>query len=219
MSGVCFPRHLLLGAFALLSLLQGCSSLMDGGGVPDLGYSSSTVRSSASETATSSWTELSSSAAEGAPYGGRCSLTLPNATGDEPDGLIPVCCTTLPAEDILVQEAFALLNAYRESNGVAALTWDPQLAAAIQGHCIHMAVHSFFDHDAPEAEITRFTTRANQCGASANGENIARGSRTAQAVMDMWKSSEGHNRNMLNATYRRGAIGYHDRFWGQIFGR
>jgi uncharacterized protein YkwD len=155
-----------------------------------------------------------------------CSVTLQGASGDEPGELIPVCCAPDAEQKANVDEVFRLLNEHRMANGLSALAWDPGLAASIQGHCQHMAQHSFFDHAAPESSVSSFGARARHCGANATGENIAAGQATAEAVMTAWKNSSGHNQNMLNARYTRVGIGeYHEpaarprRYWGQVFGR
>jgi uncharacterized protein YkwD len=148
-----------------------------------------------------------------------CALTRPGGTGKEPGGVIPVCCTPAADDKLLIAEVFRLLNEHRAANGRSALMYDDKLEAAIQGHCRHMAEHSFFDHQAPEAAVGAFTARANLCGASASGENIAYNQRTPGDVMDTWIRSSGHNQNMLGANHRRVGICHHQRRWGQIFGR
>jgi uncharacterized protein YkwD len=150
---------------------------------------------------------------------GTCPLTQPGATGREPEGSIPVCCLPSASEKAAINEVFRLLNQHREQNGRAPLVYDDALEQAIQGHCRHMATHTFFDHSAPEAPVASFSTRAKLCGASASGENIAYNQRDAAEVMKTWTESAGHNQNMLSANYRRVGICFHDRRWGQIFGR
>lgn len=155
----------------------------------------------------------------GPPPAAGCSVTLPNASGKEPGGAIPVCCTPGASDKAMIDEAFALLNAHRMANGRSALAYDPKLEQAIQGHCQHMAEHTFFAHDAPEGAVARFTERAKACGASASGENIAYNQRSPAQVMTSWKNSSGHNMNMLSTGYKRVGIGLHAWRWGQIFGR
>lgn len=154
----------------------------------------------------------------GGSTSGECSLEQPGATGNEPGGMIPVCCAPNAAQKAEIDAVFALVNQHRANNGVAALNYDLQLEAAIQGHCMHMGLHSFFDHDAPEAAVSSPWTRAEMCGTSASGENIAAGQSSPEAVMDSWKSSSGHNQNMLNPGFTRIGIGRYDSYWGQIFG-
>lgn len=151
--------------------------------------------------------------------GDACSLYREGATGDEPDGRIPVCCAPTTAEQPFVDEVFMLLNAHRAANGLSALAYDEELEAAVQGHCVHMSLHDFFAHEAPESGVVLPWDRAELCGTTANGENIARGQRTPAEVMTGWTNSSGHNRNMLG-NFRRVGIGYDDngRYWGQLFG-
>jgi uncharacterized protein YkwD len=146
-------------------------------------------------------------------------MTMPGGGGGDPGGIIPVCCTADGEERAMIDEVFRLLNEHRLANGRAALVYDEKLGAAIQGHCRHMAQHSFFSHEAPEAPVKSFTARATLCGASATGENIALHQRSPADVMNTWIRSAGHNANMLGANYKRVGICFHQRRWGQIFGR
>jgi uncharacterized protein YkwD len=148
-----------------------------------------------------------------------CSVTRAGATGNEPGRMIPVCCTPTSGEKALINEVFQLLNMHRMANGRSALAYDLKLEAAIQGHCLHMAQHSFFNHTAPEAVVASPGNRATLCGTTATGENIARGQQSAAMVMRAWRNSPGHNSNMLHSGFRRVGIGEHRYFWGQLFGR
>jgi uncharacterized protein YkwD len=109
------------------------------------------------------------------------------------------------------------VNQHRAQNGLGPLTYDEKLEAAMQGHCEHMQTHSFFSHDAPEASVAKFTTRASLCGTSAFAENIANGQQSPESVMTSWKNSSGHNKNMLG-NYKRIGICRKGSYWGQMFG-
>ena len=148
-----------------------------------------------------------------------CSLAKTGGTGKEPGGLIPVCCTPTASEKTNVNEVFSQLNQYRISKGLRALAYDTKLETAIQGHSIHENLHSFFDHNAPESVVSSPSARASLCGTSYAGENIAKGATSPTAVMNLWKNSSGHNSNMLNSSFTRVGIGYHNGYWGQLFGR
>ena len=56
-------------------------------------------------------------------------------------------------------------------------------------------------------------------GTAVNSENIAAKHKNAAEVMDGWKKSPGHNRNMLDARWTRVGIGMHKLSWGQAFAR
>lgn len=157
----------------------------------------------------------------GAPEPAECSLVRDGATGDEPNGEIPVCCAPSVTEATSIEEVFNLLNEHRMNEGVDPLEYDTQLESAIQGHCLHMSQHTFFDHEAEEEGVVLPWDRAKLCGTSANGENIAQGQRSPADVMEAWTESPGHNENMLNPRFTRVGIGYvaQGRYWGQIFGQ
>jgi uncharacterized protein YkwD len=154
----------------------------------------------------------------GSGESGTCSLVIPGATGQEPDGNIPVCCAPTDVDRGAIDEAFALLNEHRSSRGRAPLVYDSALESAIQGHCMHMSLHDFFSHNAPESAVSSPWDRASMCGVDAHGENIAWGYDTAQEVMSGWKWSPGHNGNMLNSKFKRVGIGKYGTYWGQLFG-
>lgn len=153
----------------------------------------------------------------GPPMVAGCSVTLPGATGKESGGLIPVCCTPGATDKAAIMEVFRMVNEHRAANGRGALVYDDNLEGAIQAHCEHMSKHTFFDHSAPESAVSSFTTRAKKCGASAGGENIAWGYSSAKSVMDGWKTSPGHNSNMLGSSWKRMAVGKAGTHWGQMF--
>ncbi len=179
-----------------------------------------TTTNGGSSSGGSTSTSGGSASGGGTSTAGQCSLMQSGATGDEPNGQIPVCCAPTSAENALIQEVFTLLNAHRAANGLSALAYDTKLEAAVQGHCLHMGLHEFFAHEAPEAALTTPWTRATLCGSSANGENIAQGQRSPADVMTAWTNSSGHNANMLNTRFKRVGIGYDasSRSWGQLFG-
>lgn len=144
-------------------------------------------------------------------------LTNPNGTGNEPGGVIPVCCVPSSTEKSGIDQVFTLLNQHRLANGKSALAYDTKLEAAIEGHAHHMALHSFWGHDAPESAVSSPWVRASLCGTSANGENLGNGYGSPASVMDGWKNSPGHNANMLG-DFSRVGIGKYNTYWGQLFG-
>lgn len=150
---------------------------------------------------------------------GACDLLKTGATGKEEDGLIPVCCKPSSTDKTLINEVFRLLNEHRAKNGRAALVYDDALEQAMQGHCRHMAEHTFFAHDAPEAEVSSPWDRAKFCGGSASGENIAYNQPNPADVIRTWIESPGHNENMLSAGFTKVGICHAQRRWGQLFGR
>jgi hypothetical protein len=100
------------------------------------------------------------------------------------------------------QRFVQLINDYRLSEGMSALKLSSALTAAAQGHSNDMATRDYFSHTTPEG--VTFDQRIREAGytySTALGENIAAGYETADSVFAAWKSSPGHNSNMLSAMF------------------
>ena len=114
-----------------------------------------------------------------------------------------------------------LANQERAAAGCAqALVVDERLAEAAQAHSTDMSDRNYFSHTSPEGET--FVDRATAAGyPSPAAENIARGQRTPEQVMNDWMNSDGHRRNILNCTYRAIGVGLDTDgwYWTQVFGR
>jgi uncharacterized protein YkwD len=100
-----------------------------------------------------------------------------------------------------------LINDYRRKNGARNLSLQNQLGAAAEHHSQDMAKKNYFSHklsngDSPEKHRT---LRLHQL--VLHWENIAAGHETAKAVMNAWKSSRKHDRNMRNKNFTEIGIG------------
>ena len=96
---------------------------------------------------------------------------------------------------------------------------DPRLTAAAQLHSEDMAANSYFSHTSRDGRS--FADRIRDQGyPSPAAENIARGQRSASAVMQAWLNSAGHRRNILNCSLRAIGVGVAPgNVWTQDFGR
>jgi hypothetical protein len=99
----------------------------------------------------------------------------------------------------------SMINAYRTSKGVAAMTATTGLTRAAISKSQQMAASGTFAHD----DIMTTMSRFNACGNSSSsvGENIAAGNMTASATLSQWQNSAEHNANLLSASYTSFGIG------------
>jgi uncharacterized protein YkwD len=113
----------------------------------------------------------------------------------------------------------SLVNAARADAGCGPVAVDDRLTAAAQGHAEDMSANDYFSHDSQDG--TTFDQRIRKAGYPSPGaENIARGARSAEQVMQMWMDSAGHRRNILNCDLNALGVGL-DRdgfYWVQDFG-
>ncbi|MBR6767664.1 MAG: CAP domain-containing protein, partial [Clostridia bacterium] len=107
------------------------------------------------------------------------------------------------------------VNAERSKYGLSMLRMDSELTRAAQVRAEEIVRK--FSHTRPDG------SKWSTVSASAYGENIAKGQKTADKVMAAWLTSEGHRANILKAgfgsigvcAYVSGGITY----WVQLFGK
>jgi uncharacterized protein YkwD len=122
-----------------------------------------------------------------------------------------VADTTFDAEE---REFARLINDYRQSQTppLPALTVSVNLNRESSWLAKDMADKDYFNHTDSLGRTPE--VRGADCGTSKGiGENIAAGTTrdTAKEAFDAWKASDGHNRNMLNSSYKQiGIARYYD---------
>lgn len=121
----------------------------------------------------------------------------------------------LKFERTCAMEFHKRINSYRREQGIKLLDWSDALWLAARNHCDYMHVNGVFDHE--EKEGKPLFTGKNPGDRvvfvsekrSSSGENIAQtwmqkwdASEVAADAFELWKTSAGHNANMLNKSYK-----------------
>ncbi len=140
-------------------------------------------------------------------------LIVASATGGaKPAFALSNCTVSDNTFDAQEQEFLRLINNYRAQNGRSALTASVNLNRASSWMARDLAVNRYFSHT--DSTGRSVSTRVANCdGKPYNGENIAAGTikDTAAEAFEMWRTSSGHNANMLNSSYRQiGIARYYD---------
>jgi uncharacterized protein YkwD len=104
------------------------------------------------------------------------------------------------------QEAVALLNAARNTQGLPDLITDPALTSLAENYAQDMIDRDFFEHENPEG-LSPFD-RMNNAGITYRwaGENLAINANVA-AAQDAFMDSAGHRANILNPHFTHVGIG------------
>ncbi len=130
----------------------------------------------------------------------------------------------------LRDEIRALVNVERAKEGFAPLTRSGFLEASAQGYAEEMAARGFFGHVSPEGQTLRERAEASgyyraffqeSCLCTTRftmGENIARGQRTPEAVVQAWMASPSHRAAILSQAFTDIGIGIRSGMWVQHFG-
>ncbi|MHB8576393.1 MAG: CAP domain-containing protein [Dehalococcoidia bacterium] len=100
-----------------------------------------------------------------------------------------------PAEADLISR----INGYRAQAGVGPLVVSQPLMAAAAWKSADLGANAYFAHD----DLSRsWTQRIRDCGYSDTpsvAENLAAGNEDAASTFEQWRTSSGHNANMLSA--------------------
>lgn len=121
----------------------------------------------------------------------------------------------------------SLINKYRKEGckcgrtfmpAVDTIIWNSKLELAALKHSKDMFDHKYFDHInkkglSPSSRITREGYIWSTCG-----ENIAKGQKTVEEVMNGWIMSEGHCKNIMNKSFKEVGSGSTETIWVQNFG-
>ena len=103
------------------------------------------------------------------------------------------------------------------------MKWNDQLEHAASVHAADMYKNNYFGHLSKSGKT--FKDRIRGAGYTISGyssfyvgENIARGQRSIQEVMDDWFKSEGHCKNLMNPSFTEVGVAKNNLYWVQDFG-
>ncbi|UFT97718.1 SafA/ExsA family spore coat assembly protein [Radiobacillus kanasensis] len=117
------------------------------------------------------------------------------------------------------QQVIDLTNQQRAKNGLSPLKGDWELSRVARYKSQDMHDRGYFDHTSPTYG-SPFTMMQNfGIHYRSAAENIARGQRTAQEVVNAWMNSAGHRKNILTAKFTHIGVGYvaDGNYWTQMF--
>ncbi len=152
----------------------------------------------------------------------------------EDDDIGPDCPTSEAGYPKALQETecrvFDLVNARRAQGGdcggeqqpaAPPLRMHPVLRKLARDHAVDMATRGYFDHTNPDGLDPFARMQAAGYRYSTAAENIAQGAPTPESVMELWLTSGGHCKNLMNPNFEDIGVGYTDtaHHWVQTFGR
>ena len=118
-------------------------------------------------------------------------------------------------------EVIRLVNDIRRQNGLTPLTENWELSRVARYKSQDMHDKNYFSHTSPTYGSPFDMMKSFGISYRTAGENIAKGYRTPQAVVDGWMNSEGHRKNILSASYSKIGVGCYSSngvlYWSQFF--
>ncbi len=140
-----------------------------------------------------------------------------------PELIYPGRILNIPKADQTVssyeKEVINLVNDIRVKNGLKTLTYDWELSRVARFKSQDMRDNKYFSHNSPVYGSPFDMIKNFGISYRSAGENIARGQKTPQAVVDAWMNSSGHRANILNSSYTKIGVGYvpEGNYWTQMF--
>lgn len=106
------------------------------------------------------------------------------------------------------QQVVDLVNKERAAAGLSALTVNTKLANVAETKAADLRDENYFSHTSPIYGSPFDMMKQFGISYTAAGENIAKGQRTPEEVMNGWMNSQGHRENILNANFTEIGVGY-----------
>lgn len=115
------------------------------------------------------------------------------------------------------EEVARLVNAERAKQGLRPLTHRADVKNVAEKKAMDMINSNYFSHTSPNYGSPFTMLKTFGISYRSAGENIAKGQRSPQEVMNAWMKSSGHRANILNGNYNGIGVGYFNGAWVQLF--
>lgn len=125
--------------------------------------------------------------------------------------------TTTTSDSAFSDQVVTLVNQERAKAGVKPLTADKALSAMALDKAKDMYNKGYFDHTSPTYGSPFDMMKTYGINYTYAGENIAKGQKTPQEVMQAWMNSPGHKQNILSPNYTKIGVAYYNSEWVQEF--
>ncbi|WP_336046624.1 CAP domain-containing protein [Solibacillus ferritrahens] len=127
--------------------------------------------------------------------------------------------TTTNQVSAFEEKVVELTNVERTKNGLNALQIDRPLMAAAREKSQDMKNNNYFSHTSPTFGSPFDRLKALNISYKAAGENIAKGQKSPEQVVEAWMNSAGHRANILDKNFTHIGVGYvkDGHIWTQQF--
>ena len=122
-----------------------------------------------------------------------------------------------PSASSFEEQVVVLVNQERKKAGLAPLTHRADIKNVAEKKAMDMINSNYFSHTSPNYGSPFDMLKAFGVSYRTAGENIAKGQKSPQEVMNAWMNSSGHRANILNGSYTSIGVGYYNGAWVQLF--
>ncbi|WP_026907614.1 CAP domain-containing protein [Paucisalibacillus globulus] len=115
------------------------------------------------------------------------------------------------------EQVAQLVNQERSKNGLSPLLHRADISSVAEKKAMDMINSNYFSHTSPNYGSPFDMMKTFGINYRTAGENIAKGQKSPQEVMNAWMNSSGHRANILNANFDSIGVGYYNGAWVQMF--
>jgi uncharacterized YkwD family protein len=115
------------------------------------------------------------------------------------------------------EQVATLVNQERAKHGLRALQHRADVKNVAQKKAEDLINSNYFSHTSPNYGSPFQMLKTFGINYQAAGENIAKGQKTPQEVMNAWMNSPGHRANILKPEYDTIGVGFYHGAWVQMF--
>ena len=115
------------------------------------------------------------------------------------------------------EQVVKLVNQERAKQGLKPLTHRADLKNVAQKKAEDLINSNYFSHTSPNYGSPFDMMKTFGINYSTAGENIAKGQKSPQEVMNAWMNSSGHRANILKPEYDTIGVGFYHGAWVQMF--
>ena len=154
---------------------------------------------------------------------GLSEIKAANPQISNPNLIYPGDVLNIPEKDTdavaFEKEVCRLVNEIRRQNGLKELTYNWELSRVARYKSQDMKDNKYFSHTSPVYGSPFQMIKSFGITYRSAGENIAKGQKTPQAVVNAWMNSSGHRANILNTSFTEIGVGYvaEGNYWTQMF--
>jgi uncharacterized YkwD family protein len=115
------------------------------------------------------------------------------------------------------EQVVKLVNAERAKQGLSPLTHRADVKNVAEKKAQDMINSNYFSHTSPNYGSPFDMLKTFGISYQSAGENIAKGQKTPEEVMNAWMNSPGHRANILKPEYDSIGVGFYQSAWVQMF--
>ncbi|MUK90716.1 LysM peptidoglycan-binding domain-containing protein [Ornithinibacillus sp. L9] len=115
------------------------------------------------------------------------------------------------------EQVAQLVNQERSKNGLSPLQHRADIKNVAEKKAMDLINSNYFSHNSPNYGSPFDMLRTFGISYRTAGENIAKGQKTPEEVMNAWMNSSGHRANILKPEFDSIGVGYYQGAWVQMF--